>query len=192
MLLKYKIPTHLFVIFEKIQIQLWTSTSNQPNHFFMHIPSKWFYAMNLLFKRDLSMWNSTLLESSAVDCSGFKKQNTKIDYFFKNNNLVIFYVYYFYFLKIKINLSFFYDFYKKPALLSVEKIYKNANWIERETSEMYGINYTAKKDQRKLLTDYTNFENPMLKSYPSEGFFDVFYNFFDDQVIQTNNSVVEL
>lgn len=86
----------------------------------------------------------------------------------------------------------FYNFYKKPQLASIEGLYKNAGWIERETAEMYGINYKNKKDVRKLLTDYSNFENPMLKSYPSEGFFDVFYNFFDDQVVLTNNSVVEL
>ena len=190
--LKYKIPTHMFVIFEKLQIQLWTSTSNQPNHFFIHIPQKWVYSLNIFFKRDLSMWNSTLLEHSAVDCSHFKKQNTKLDYFFNQNNLIVFYVYYFYFLKIKINLSYFYNFYKKTPVHSIEKLYKNANWIERETSEMFGINFKHKKDVRKLLTDYSNFENPLLKSYPSEGFFDVFYNFFDDQVVLTNNSVVEL
>ena len=40
---------------------------------------------------------------------------------------------------------------------------------------MFGINFKHKKDIRKLLTDYSNFENPLLKSYPSEGFFDVFY-----------------
>jgi NADH:ubiquinone oxidoreductase subunit C len=148
--------------------------------------------MNLVFKRDMHLWNSTLLDQSAVDCSHFKQENTKLNYFFKNNNLVLFYVYYFYFLKIKINLSLFYNAYKKPHVMTIEKLYKNANWIERETSEMYGVNFKHKKDVRKLLTDYTNFENPLLKSYPTEGFFDVFYNFFDDQVILTNNSVVEL
>lgn len=192
MLAKYKIPTHLFIIFEKLPIQLWTSSSNQPNHYYIHVPSKWFYALNIFFKRDMHCWNSTLLDSSAVDCSNFKKQGSKIDHFFRNNNIVVFYVYYFYFLKIKLNLSFFYNFYKKPGIRSIDRLYKNANWIERETSEMFGVNYTNKKDVRKLLTDYSNFENPLLKSYPTEGFFDVYYNFFDDQVILSNNSVVEL
>lgn len=192
MLFKYKIPTHLFVIFEKIQIQLWTSSSNQPNHFFIQIPAKWLYSINVLFKRDLHFWNSTLIENSAVDCTNFSTNNTKLDYFFKSNNLIIFYVYYFYFLKIKINLIMLYNMYKKSHITSIEKLYKNANWIERETSEMFGINYTHKKDMRKLLTDYSSFENPLLKSYPSEGFFDVFYNFFEDQVVIGNKSVIEL
>lgn len=86
----------------------------------------------------------------------------------------------------------FYNFYKKQSLYSIERFYKNANWLEREAAEMYGILFREKRDIRKLLTDYSNFENPLLKSYPSEGFFDVFYNFFDDQVVLSNNSVVEL
>ena len=193
MMSKYKIPTHLYVVFEKLQIQLWTSTSNQPNHFFVHIPSKWLYPLNIFFKRDLSFWNSTLIENSAVDCSSFQKLDSlKLNCFINGNNALIFYVYYFYFLKIKLNLSIFYNFYKKPHINSIEGLYKNAGWLERETAEMYGINFKNKKDVRKLLTDYSNFENPLLKSYPSEGFFDVFYNFFDDQVVLTNNSVVEL
>ena len=57
---------------------------------------------------------------------------------------------------------------------------------------MFGVNYYFKKDLRKLLLDYSSLENPMLKVYPSEGFFDVFYNFFDNQVTSGEISVVEL
>jgi hypothetical protein len=57
---------------------------------------------------------------------------------------------------------------------------------------MYGVNYFFKKDVRKLLLDYSSLENPMLKIYPTEGFFDVFYNFFDNQVITIESSSVEL
>jgi NADH:ubiquinone oxidoreductase subunit C len=57
---------------------------------------------------------------------------------------------------------------------------------------MFGINYFFKKDLRKLLTDYSNIDNPLLKSYPTEGFSDIFYNFFEDQVIFSNNNSIEL
>ena len=57
---------------------------------------------------------------------------------------------------------------------------------------MFGINFFFKKDLRKLLTDYSNLENPLLKNYPTEGFTDIFYNFFEDQVTLSNNSSVEL
>ena len=77
-------------------------------------------------------------------------------------------------------------------LHSIDKLFKNANWLERETSEMYGILFTWKTDTRKLLLDYAKHENPLLKDFPSEGFQDVFYNFFENQVTVNKNEVVEL
>jgi len=127
-----------------------------------------------------------------VDCSNYKNSGVKLDYFLINNKLIVFYVYYFYYLKIKINLSLIYNFLTKSHFQSIDLVYNNAGWIERETSEMFGINYSFKKDLRKLLLDYSTLENHLLKLYPSEGFFDVFYNFFDNQVTVGEISSVEL
>jgi NADH:ubiquinone oxidoreductase subunit C len=57
---------------------------------------------------------------------------------------------------------------------------------------MFGINYKNKKDIRKLLLDYSKIENPMLKDFPVGGFSEVFYDFFEDQVVLSNNSSIEL
>jgi hypothetical protein len=35
-------------------------------------------------------------------------------------------------------------------------------------------------------------ENPMLKDFPCEGIQDVFYNFFENQVVVQKNEIVEL
>ena len=192
MMSKYKTPIQLFVVFEKMQIQLWTSTASNPNFFHVHIPQKWFYSINIYFKKNIFFTNSNLIDSSAVDCSNYKNTDVKLDYFLINNKLIVFYVYYFYYLKIKINLSLIYNFLTKSHFQSIDLVYNNAGWIERETSEMFGINYSFKKDLRKLLLDYSTLENPLLKLYPSEGFFDVFYNFFDNQVTVGEISSVEL
>jgi len=85
-----------------------------------------------------------------------------------------------------------YNFYKKNRVASVDKLYKNASWVERETSEMFGINYYNKKDIRKLLLDYSKIEHPMLKDFPVEGFSEVFYDFFEDQVVFSNSDSIEL
>ena len=85
-----------------------------------------------------------------------------------------------------------YNFYKKNRIASIDKLYKNASWVERETSEMFGINYYNKKDIRKLLLDYSKVENPMLKDFPTEGFSEIFYDFFEDQVVFSNNDSIEL
>ena len=75
---------------------------------------------------------------------------------------------------------------------SLDKIYKSASWLERETGEMFRVAYNFKIDKRRLLLDYSKQENPLLKDYPVEGFNDVFYNLFEDQVVYNNSTVVEL
>lgn len=77
-------------------------------------------------------------------------------------------------------------------ITSVDKIYKSASWLERETGEMFKISFNLKTDTRRLLLDYSKQENPLLKDYPTEGFNDAFYNLFEDQVVYNNSTVVEL
>jgi hypothetical protein len=57
---------------------------------------------------------------------------------------------------------------------------------------MFGINYYNKKDIRKLLLDYSKVESPLLKDFSTEGFSEVFYDFFEDQVVYLNNDSIEL
>jgi hypothetical protein len=57
---------------------------------------------------------------------------------------------------------------------------------------MYGFYFPGKKDQRKLLLDYSRSESPMLKDCATEGSVDFFFNFFEDQVCAVNSEVVEL
>jgi len=75
---------------------------------------------------------------------------------------------------------------------SIDKIYKSASWLERETGEMFKVSYNLKTDTRRLLLDYSKQENPLLKDYPTEGFNDVVYSIFEDQVVYTNSTIVEL
>jgi NADH:ubiquinone oxidoreductase subunit C len=57
---------------------------------------------------------------------------------------------------------------------------------------MFGINYSSKRDVRKLLLDYSKNENPLLKDFPTEGFSEIFYDFFEDQTMFLGSNVVEL
>ena len=75
---------------------------------------------------------------------------------------------------------------------SVDRLFKSASWLERETGEMFKISYKFKTDNRRLLLDYSKQEYPLLKDYPTEGFNDVFYNFFEDQVVSNSLTVIEL
>jgi len=147
--------------------------------------------MNLFFRNEVFFSNSTLLENSAID----NKKNfdflKKFQVFFQSN-ILLFYVYYFFTLKTKIMLFTTYNNNNLHKIPSIDKIFKSAGWLERETGEMFRISYNLKTDTRRLLLDYSKQENPLLKDYPVEGFNDAFYNFFEDQVVYNNSTVVEL
>lgn len=188
---KYTTPLSIFVIFENTNVILWTSDSFQPNSYIVYFNQIWFFSINIFLKKDLFLSNSFLFENTAVD---FKKNFKSLNHLNNNinitNEIVIIYMYYFFFLKTKLTFMLFYN--KKYKINSIDCIFKSANWLEREVSEMFKIVFKNKTDKRRLLLDYSKQENPLLKSFPSEGFTDVFYNFFENQTLYTCNSTVEL
>ena len=186
---KYAIPLSIFVVFENINPVIWTSESFSPNSFIFYLNKSWFYTLNMFFKNEVFLSNSTLLENSALDNKksfSFLKKNQ----FFKKNRILLFYIYYFFIIKMRILVFTTYNNTNK--MVSIDKLFKSASWLERETGEMFRILYELKTDTRRLLLDYSKQENPLLKDYPVEGFNDVFYSLFEDQVIYNNSTVVEL
>lgn len=131
------------------------------------------------------------MENSAIDNNKNLNFSKNLQFSFKNR-ILLFYIYYFYTLKLKIILFTTYNNNKLYKITSIDKLYKSASWLERETGEMFRISYSNKIDTRRLLLDYSKQENPLLKDYPVEGFNDAFYSFFEDQVVYNNSTVVEL
>lgn len=188
---KYTIPISIFVVFENVNVVAWTSKSFYNNSYILYLNKSWFYSLNLFFKNEIFFSNSTLLENSAIDNKNNFNFLKKFDVFLKNT-ILLFYVYYFFSLKVKLLLFTTYNNNNLKKLNSIDKLFKSAGWLERETGEMFNISYNGKTDTRRLLLDYSKHENPLLKDYPTEGFNDVFYSFFEDQVTYNNQNVVEL
>lgn len=189
---KYTFPLHIFVVFEKVNSKMWSSNVLKPNNYLLLVDNKWFYSLNLFFRNELFLSSSYLAESFAIDTLKFTKFNDLLNNFFSKYRIVLFYSYYFFNIKVKLHIILLVNFFLKERVCSVDRIYKNANWLEREVSEMSGINYSFKKDVRKLLLDYSKNENPLLKDFPVEGFSEIFYDFFEDQTIFLDSNVVEL
>lgn len=134
--------------------------------------------------------NSTLLESSAIDLKKKTKNYFSKISFLKKNKIVISYLYFS--PAIKTKLVLFCMLHNNCKIQSIDKIFKSANWLEREVSEMFRINFKNKRDNRRLLLDYSKNENPLLKSFPVQGHNNLFFDFFEDQVFFKKNSTIEL
>lgn len=189
---KYIFPLQIFLILEKSNILFWSSKTLSPNTYICLLNYKWFYTLNLILRNEVFLNTSTLIENTAIDTRFNNNFNNKLNIFYNNNKLLNCYNYYF--INLKLRLIFLINLKNnfKPYMYSIDKIFPNANWLERETSEMYGILYYFKSDVRKLLLDYSKIENPLLKDFSSEGIQDVFYNFFENQVTLNKSEIIEL
>ena len=82
-------------------------------------------------------------------------------------------------LRLKVQINF--EVAKKIPTLT--KIFRSANWMEREVFDMYGIEFIDHPDLRRILTDY-NFEGfPLRKDFPLTGFTEVRYSEKEKKVI---------
>ena len=70
------------------------------------------------------------------------------------------------------------------SLKSITELFLNANWLEREISELHGIFFLGKKDLRNLMLPYGDTSAPMRKSFPSVGVKEIFYDSVTDLLIQ--------
>jgi NADH:ubiquinone oxidoreductase subunit C len=75
------------------------------------------------------------------------------------------------------------------SLNSITELFLNANWLEREISELHGIFFIGKKDLRNLMLQYGDTSAPMQKSFPSIGIREIFYDSLSDLLIQNPVSI---
>lgn len=68
-----------------------------------------------------------------------------------------------------------------PSISSVESIYPNANWHEREVYDMFGIRFEGHSDLRRILMPYDWVGHPLRKDYPL-GYEEVQFSFNYDEI----------
>lgn len=187
MMSKNSFPIQLFIVLEKVNINFWTNSLSNKNLFFIFIKKNWIILFSQILKNELFLNNLTLIESSFVDFNSYFLKNL---YFLKFKGL-LFFNFYVYQLKLKLIIFSFNNNYFQ-SFPSLDKIFLNSDWLEREVSEMYNLKFVFKNDTRNLLLEYSKKEGVMLKEFQLEGFHDVFYSFFENQVVLKKNFLVEL
>ena len=70
------------------------------------------------------------------------------------------------------------------TLNSITELFPAGNWLERENSELHGINFLGKKDLRNLMLQYGDSSVPFNKSFPSIGENELVYNPINDTINQ--------
>ena len=80
-------------------------------------------------------------------------------------------------LKIKIFLK------ENQIIESIQNLYINANWWEREIWDLFGVYFNGNKDLRRILTDYTFEGFPLRKDFPLSGYMEIKYEFFNKSIV---------
>jgi NADH-quinone oxidoreductase subunit C len=68
-----------------------------------------------------------------------------------------------------------------PSLSTIESIYPNANWFEREIWDMFGIRFDGHTDPRRIIMPADWQGHPLRKDYPL-GYEEVQFSFNADEI----------
>ena len=90
-----------------------------------------------------------------------------IDWLAKDNTFEIFYQMLSMNKRKRIRIKFFIK--KGEAVYSVEKLFRSADWSEREMFDMFGIEANNHPFMKRILMPYDWQGNPLLKTYPLQG-----------------------
>ena len=189
MVIENKFPIQIFLILEKTNINIWSNSWNGNNSFFVYLNIKWLVCLFTLLRNDFFISNNYMIEHTFINFNNniIEIQKNKK---YKFNGLIMYYIYIW---QLKLKICFFSSVFKKGDYFnSLDKIYTNLDWLERECSEMFGIYFSSKNDTRNLLLEYSKKDSVMLKQYQCEGLNDIYYSFFENQIICNKNISVEL
>lgn len=167
----------------------------------IHLNEKNFYYLTLHIKLSSLFYSTQLIDIFVYELpinKNFTLNKTDQNLFPLQNNSII--VYNFHSI---INQQRFFLFVKHTnSLLNISKknttfnsinsiteLFLNANWLEREASELHGIFFSGKKDVRNLMLPYGDTSAPMKKSFPSIGLREIFYDSITDSLIQNPVSI---
>lgn len=190
---------HVFAIlchFDRFKqnIRVFSSAKNSDNHYLVFLFGFNSEVLKLLKARVGSFFVS-LVDVVGIDLS----KNRNYNLFFNTTDLQLpskFFdrcvVYNTFDYKLSTRYSFWCFAQSRDSFVSLERVFSNSNWLERELVEFFNINISLRTDTRNLLLDYNFTANPLLKSYPTEGHQEIFFNHLTYNLEYVQAEFVEL
>lgn len=187
MIFSTKLLETLF-IFKNISknIKCWTSNKASKNTTYISVYYN-IYKILFFLKNTIQHYYLSLIDVCGVDVTAFN-----LKYFFKNLSLFKFMVIFNLNNYKTFNKILLLAFLNKNYLYSVDGLFFNSNWLERELIEFFNITILNKNDTRNLLLDYNFIGAPLLKSFPTEGYVELFFNFNTFNLDYVSNEFIEL
>jgi len=170
-------------------VTFFTSEALPSNHYVIFLPKSWKGSFIIALKYETATSLTYMVESTMVDTYNYDLFFREEEYDIELARLLRIDNYYSLFNRVRYSTI---ESASKKPLFSSTVVYKNAIWLERELSEMYGGILNSIYDTRNLLLEYSFAENPLVKTYPTEGFIDITMNFFRDQLCYVNHDYIEL
>lgn len=126
-----------------------------------------------------------IAKDSLLEVISFLKDNNKflfrqliditaID--FPNNKKRFTMVYSLLSLAFNIRVRIKFDVAENDSVESITSYYYNADWLEREVFDMFGIYFLNHPDLRRLLTDFGFDGFPLRKDFPLSGFTEIYFD----------------
>lgn len=178
----------------KQSIRIFNSAKNSNNHFFIFLFGLNSEALKILKPR-INSYFISLIDVVGVDLTKVNNYNL----FFNIQDLQLKPIFFercvtYNILDYKTSSRYtFWCFSQAKAIFtSLENTFSNANWLERELVEFFNISLESRSDTRNLLLDYNFVANPLLKSYPTEGHQEIFFNHLTYNLEYVNSEFVEL
>ncbi len=122
---QYQFPLHIYLILEKLDMNVFTHNNLGAHHYVMVVPTEEIFNISCLLKNEVFLGLSYLTEISAVDTLKYNSFLPETSIFFSKNRILLFYIFYMYALKIRLSIFSLVNSYKS-SIYSIETNFLNA------------------------------------------------------------------
>jgi NADH dehydrogenase (ubiquinone) Fe-S protein 3 len=102
----------------------------------------------------------------------------------KKNRFVI--IYHLLNITSNVRIRLYVEIKEVYALYSLTSIFKNANWLEREVWDLFGVFFEKHPNLKRILNDYNYSWHPLRKDFPLTGYTETIYVEIYQKVCYTN------